>query len=488
MKRYVIIVVGILLATQFGLAGAVAQATNTLELIQQLQKRIEELEQKVQTLEGSKQPQPPPVNDAGTKEHLEQVDQQVKVLQRQRELDEEAALARAKEAPRISLGENGFSITSADERFKFRVRGYIQADGRFYLDDVNHSFTDTFLLNRVRPVFEGTVFKNFDYKLMPDFGQGKATIQDAFLDARFLPWLNVRVGKYKGPVGLERLQSARDLIFVERALPTDLVPNREIGVALHGEVVKDLLEYEVGVFNGSPDGASNDSDENDSKDIEGRLFAYPFKRAAFEPLRGLGVGVAGTTGHENGVAPSYKTIAQQTFFSFNPGVTANGTRNRIVPQAFYYWGPLGVLGEYVISSEDINKGALEQRLNNSSWQVAAFYVLTGEPASYTGVVPKRPFHPGQGQWGALELATRASQLTVDSDAFRNFGTPLAPNYLANSATSASKATAWSAGLNWYLNRDVKFMLDYENTRFEGGAPNGNRPVEHAILSRVQVVF
>jgi phosphate-selective porin OprO and OprP len=44
------------------------------------------------------------------------------------------------------------------------------------------------------------------------------------------------------------------------------------------------------------------------------------------------------------------------------------------------------------------------------------------------------------------------------------------------------------GVNWYLNRDVKLMLDYDQTRFHDGAPGGDRPTEHAIMTRVQLVF
>ena len=56
-------------------------------------------------------------------------------------------------------GANGFSIASADEAFKLKLRGYIQADARFYMGDSKIDPVDTFLLNRVRPVFEGTVFR-----------------------------------------------------------------------------------------------------------------------------------------------------------------------------------------------------------------------------------------------------------------------------------------------------------------------------------------
>jgi phosphate-selective porin OprO and OprP len=487
MRAHTLILIVVLLSTSLAGAKAQTQDTNTVEIIKQLQRRVEELEQRLKALERIPQAVPAP-NDEKEKQRIEELNQKVRELERDRDLDRETAKTKGAEAPKITLGEGGFLFSSADENFKFRVRGYVQADSRFYLGDTKNAFTDTFLLNRVRPVFEGTVFKDYDFKLMPDFGQGRAVIQDAYLDAHFVPWLNLRVGKYKGPVSLERLQSARDLIFVERALPTDLVPNRDIGPALHGDFLGGSLGYEVGVFNGSVDGNSSDVDENDSKDVEGRIFAHPFKKTAIGPLQGLGIGIAGTTGHENGRAPSYLTVGQQTFFSFNSGVTAKGDRQRIAPQAYYYWGPFGLLGEYVVSSQDVNKGPLTRRLDNWAWQVASSFVLTGEKASYTGVAPAKPFDWQKGQWGAFEVAARVSQLHVDDDAFHNFGTVAAPVTLADTTKSASEATSWGLGLNWYLNRSVKLNLDYEQAQFHGGAPKGDRADERVLFTRVQIAF
>jgi len=459
----------------------------TAEQFHALEQKVLELEQELKALRGTNSPsQKPPEALPATR--LDELDRKVKSLEQDQEQTKQAAEAKAKTAPKISLDERGFSFVSADENFKLRLRGYIQADGRFYLGDSAHTFTDTFLLERVRPVFEGTVFKNYDFKLMPDFGQGKAVIQDAFLDAHFMPWLSLRAGKYKAPVGLERLQSARDLIFVERSLPTDIAPNRDIGVWLHGEAVKDLLGYEVGVANGAADGSGDDSDENDSKDVEGRVFATPFKRSGIKPLQGLGLGVAATTGQEDGSAPAYKTVGQQTFFSFNSGVAAHGNRTRISPQGFYYWGPFGLLGEYIISYEDVTKQTLDERLANSAWQVTASYVLTGEKASYEGVVPLRPLNPAEGRWGAVELAARVGHLGIDNDAFRNFSSTTTPNAFADPTKSASEAMNWGIGLNWYLNRGVKFMLDYDQTSFKRGAVQGDRGTEHALFSRIQVAF
>jgi len=60
---------------------------------------------------------------------------------------------------------------------------------------------------------------------------------------------------------------------------------------------------------------------------------------------------------------------------------------------------------------------------------------------------------------------------------------------ADPAVSASEADSWGIGLNWYLNENVKWLLDYESTSFEGGAPDGgDRPDEDAYQLRLAVGF
>jgi len=71
-------------------------------------------------------------------------------------------------------------------------------------------------------------------------------------------------------------------------------------------------------------------------------------------------------------------------------------------------------------------------------------------------------------------------MVLDSDLF--------PLY-ANPGTSARKATSWGVGLNWYPNRNLKLMLDYERTDFSGGQASGLAVKgEDVILSRVQLAF
>ena len=389
--------------------------------------------------------------------------------------------------------KDGFFLQSADGDNKLKIGGYMQLDGRWFVGDDASNGANEFLFRRVRPQLQGTVFKYFDFRIMPDFAGSTLVLQDAYVDARYFPQASLRLGKFKLPVGLERLRSATALTFVERGLPTNLIPNRDIGGELHGDLLRGALSYSLGIFNGVQDGGIQDSDVNDDKDFAGRLFTQPFLDSSVGPLRGLGIGFAGTYGHEKGSAttpdlPSLRSGGQQRVFRYvtdSPATAAgtafaDGDRYRWTPQGYYYWKALGILGEYVSSSQRIAFGGTHAQATNDAWQVETSYVITGEDASFKGVVPAQSFDPFRGTWGALQLAFRYGQLNVD-DAVFSLGA-------ADPSKSVSGESEYAVGINWYLNKAVKLVLNYEETSFDGGAKSGDRPSERALLSRIQLVL
>ena len=440
--------------------------------------------------------------DANTniEQRLEELEQEIRILRRQQELQQEQTDQKAKETPIVKAGADGFSLQSADGKFVLYLRGQLQFDSRWYVDDQANNGTDTFLIRRARPILEGTLFNEFDFKLMPDFGQGQVVLFDAYVEWRHWDWLKLRAGKFKSPIGEEQLEEDIWTLFTERSLATDLVPNRDVGVDLNGNLFGGVIAYAAGVFNGVPDGANGDLDNNDAKDYEGRLFIQPFKTTDIEPLRGLGFGVAGSLGDEGGSPgtpnlPTYKTTGQNTFFKYLAGTTAtvtntviaNGEHTRWTPQGYYYWGPLGLLAEYAVSDQkvQIRPGGVKTSdyIRNSAWQVTGSWVLTGERATFAGVTPKQPFNLSKGTWGAFQLVARYSDLHIDPNAFPAFSNP---------AVSAQEAYDWGVGLNWYLNRNVMFKLDYDQTSFDGGAGTTanvkNREIERFLSTRAQLWF
>jgi phosphate-selective porin OprO and OprP len=433
---------------------------------------------------------------------IEAMRQQILVLERKLEIEEEAATAAQSADAVASAGPRGFSLRSADSKSQLRVRGTLHLDGRYLEGEDPGGVQDSWQATRVRPTFEGTFGGIYDFRFMPDFGQGRSVVQDAYVTARFHPAAQLTVGKFKSPVGLERLQSASDMRFVQRAFPTSLAPNRDIGVQLGGEVAGGRLSYAVAMLNGSNDGGSSDTfadtDFNGDPEYALRLFAHPFAESDRFALRGLGLGIAGTFTDQKGNAiqpllPSFRTPGQSTFFRYRTpsptaaGTIADGERTRLAPQLYYYYGRLGLIGEYTEVSQDVSRvtaiGLREDSIDTSAWQLAASYFLTGEEAAFRGFKPKTTFSPADGTWGALELVARVQALEVDDAAFAG-----GADSFADIAAAASEATAWGLGVNWYLSENLKWMLDVERTSFEGGAVDGDREDEDAVQLRLALGF
>jgi phosphate-selective porin OprO/OprP len=85
----------------------------------------------------------------------------------------------------------------------------------------------------------------------------------------------------------------------------------------------------------------------------------------------------------------------------------------------------------------------------------ASLMLTGETrsynaasASYNGIKPLHPFDWSSQGWGAWEVAGRVSTIDLNDQ-------------LATAAgVAGGRQTIYTAGLNWYVNNNVRFMLNY----------------------------
>jgi phosphate-selective porin OprO/OprP len=415
---------------------------------------------------------------------VDQLDQQIKIDERNKELADEDAATKAQSGVTAAADTSGFTIKSNDGNFLLKIGADLQVDNRAYYGQGASSGTDGMLLRRVRPTISGTVYKYVDYFFRPDFGQGTTVIYDAYLELKYFSRAKVRVGKFKPPVGLERLQSDDDTSFVERGLPTLLVPSRDIGYQISGDLLPSKVNYAVGVFNGVPDNSLTDASVSSHRDYNARLFLTPFNGTSLKALSGLGFGSGVDGGGVDGEPlPSYKTFGQVTFFSFASGVAEAGHRTRLTPQSYYYVGPFGILSEYTLTEEGLKKGLVQRDFAYRAWQVQVSYILTGEKKGFTSPTPKKSFDPLHGGWGAVELAARTGEFSAEHGIF-NLG-------FASTLTSPRTSREWVGGVNWFLNRLVRLSLDYGQTAFGGGAVaslGGNRPPERVLIGRFQINF
>src|SRR5690348_15596299 len=142
--------------------------------IEALKKQVQELDQKVRALERQREAEP----EAAANTHQEQIqdlDQKIRIVARQQERDKEDAAAAAKTQPRLKLDASGFTLSSADTNFAISLQGVLQEDSRTFFADHNIA-NSGFLLRRARPIISGTVFRDFDFNFTPDFGGNTAQI------------------------------------------------------------------------------------------------------------------------------------------------------------------------------------------------------------------------------------------------------------------------------------------------------------------------
>ena len=472
----------------------------------------------------------------------------VNTLERKLEVQDEVTTGALKKLPIFDAGDNGFRITSADKKNQLRIGATIQTDYRNFLGDNPAAWIpsgttgslgsvgpDSIFLRQARIVLEGYILKDIYFKIMPDFAQTSTTanmLPDAYVDFAYATQASLLVGKYKPSIGLERLQGDANTAFLERAFPTNLAPNRDMGIQVHGgfgmpgykaETApgpidnKNAFTYQVGITDGTGDsgnpygnGAQTTSSTGfataNNKEFDGRIFALPFQHSGYDWLEGFGIGLAGSfSSPDNLVINAQRTpLGQSQFIDYTQlnsttqtgtrVITANGSSNRIYPQAYWYKGPFGVMGEYVASTQTLSAAGAagtSSKVNNitqtnTAAQAQVSYVITGEDNTFEGVKPIRNFDPFKGSWGALQLAARWSELNVDSDTFK----------MIDPTKSARKATAGTVGANWFLNKNTLIRLDYEYVSFQGGAGTktgsiyniANRPSKQVLSTRFQLAF
>ena len=262
-------------------------------------------------------------------------------------------------SPKFGLAEgkvagwnNGFYIQSPDRQYILRFTGQIQEDYRGFLKSADTTDIDTFLLRRARFGLEANIFDHYEFRFLPDFGQGKAIIQDCYINVHYWDELQFEAGKFKQPVSYEQLIQDRFTPAMERSLIDQLVPARDLGVMVHGQnLLCNRFDYAVSLSNGETNGgtAPADSDTNNNSDFCARAVVRPFAGDAMPIwLRYAQIGASGSFGIENEpYAPStLKTPATVPWLTFTNGDRANGVRTRLVPEYSYFCGPFGFYTEY----------------------------------------------------------------------------------------------------------------------------------------------
>ncbi|HVN57348.1 MAG TPA: porin [Bacteroidales bacterium] len=278
--------------------------------------------------------------------------------------------------------------------------------------------TSGFDIRRARLDLKGNISPYFSYGLQADFA-GSPKLLDAYGDIKLAEYFFVTLGQFKIPLTYENQISDNKIEITDRsqvvealvARSKDLLGNtngRDIGIMAGGALLKingqPLIEYRLGIFNGS--GINVADTANSNKDFSGRLLV--------NPVKGLTIGGSFYNGFDKVNKPDVAGKAQ--------------TRDRFGFELNYSLPRLLIRGEYL-------KGKDGKTTRDGWYLLAGYYVIkqklqllgrydTYNPnTSKTGVITNNYTFGGNynfNNWSRLQLF-----YTVRSEV----GTSVKNNYL-----------------------------------------------------------
>ena len=168
--------------------------------------------------------------------------------------------------------------------------------------------TNSFDIRLVRASIEGRILNDFYYKIQGQINGNTTTLGssprlvDYFMEWQKLEFLKIKLGQFKRPFTFENPMNPIDQGFMSYSQPVSKLSGfsdrtgehasngRDIGVQLQGDFLKNssgrnLLHYQVGVFNGQ---GINVKDVDNKKDIIGGIWVMP--------ISGMRIGAFGWEG------------------------------------------------------------------------------------------------------------------------------------------------------------------------------------------------
>ena len=367
-----------------------------------------------------------------------------------------------------SVLENGLGFKSKDGANTIQLTGRLHTDYRAYSPDYSvGQSTDPYQNGienrRARFGVRGQFQKDWKFLLLANFGNDvgasstTSTIDEFWVNYAAEPQLQFTMGQFKMPFSLEQLTSSNNIDFMERSLigqsEGEFIPAKETGFMVHG-VPRAGLTWAVAASRGR----GNKSATVDSNDIIGRV-TVNFAELVQNKDVIAHLGAAYSTGTvKSGVVPASGRTEGRASSAFFTGSALSGDtdRTRQGIEAAVAWKGLKIQGEQFNFKYDPAVGSSQEIKGN---YVQAIYNLTGESHVYKNgafdwIKPNAAV--GKGGPGAWQVGVRASEFDASD--------------IAVAAGKTNRATSLTYGLTWFVNDNVRVMLNYVDTKF--GAPVG----------------
>ncbi|MBW2616272.1 MAG: porin, partial [Deltaproteobacteria bacterium] len=300
-----------------------------------------------------------------------------------------------------------------------------------------------------------TIYRNYGFKFEVDFARWPDILyKDVYIDVKNIPYVGtIRVGHQFEPFSLEEETSTKFITFMERSLPTlAFDPRRNTGLLLFNAPLNKRFWWGAGAFKPVKDDAPFDFSGPSDWNVSGRIAGLPWfedeTKLLFLGLSYIHKFRSDSTEKDRRLEFSVRPEANLAEALVNTDRLISDGSDIINPELALVFGPFSLQGEYYYASVDRDTGG---NLDFSGFYVFASYFITGESrayiaseASFGRVKPKNNFDLKSGSGlGAWEVALRYSCIDLNDGDIQG-----------------GEEENFTAGLNWYLNPNVRFMFNY----------------------------
>jgi len=382
----------------------------------------------------------------------------------------------AKSGVKVSINNGRPTISDGD--FSLALRALVQYDSAYYGQGKLPAGTDFSSGNdfrRARFGFDGTAFGDWSYTFIYDFGGSGtegSTIASAYIQYNGLGPVHIKAGAFPPPESLDDATSASDLLFLERSQPGDLA--RSLAGA-DGRDAATIFYYDDNAFAAASytGGVVGDAANFDEQQAAVGKLAYRFN---FGEDTNLVFGADASNIFKFADAAAGGNTPTPVRFRERPELNVDSQSIRLIDSgsitadSAWEYGleaagnvkNLYAQGGYFGYGAERHASTLADPDFNG-WYVQASWVLTGESKKYKPEIgaygipkPAENFTFDKGGLGAWELAARYSDLNLNyNEGTAGLATP-------TGGIRGGDQRIWSAGLNWYPNQVLRFMLDYQH--------------------------
>lgn len=361
---------------------------------------------------------------------------------------------------------------SPNSGYKLWFDTRVQADGAVFFGESDYAdpIGNGTSIRRARFAIKTQINEDWYGEFDMDLANGLVELKDAIVRYTGVPDLDLQVGNFKEFFSIQRNTTSRYLQFIERPMVCSaLAPSRHLG--FNAKYAKDWIWASAGVFSQKVAGVEEwDLTADGNKDF-GRNCGYSATaKVVFRPLYKMD--------HASlhiGAAYSYRTpkVTDDSYGSYRASSRNSTSINRkkyvdtdnlagfdhnnlwTVELAGHWYG-LRYEAAYIGDNVHFKSTAADPVTKNfGGWYVQAGYLILGGSQRYDAKGGKYTrVERGHSKWGDVELCARYE--TIDLNDKMVFG---------------GSSEAYTFGVNWWVNNNVKFQLNYQfnnNDRYANG--------------------